>query len=66
MSDNTLDAIHVRTSCGSMSFCGASGQAYPDKRPMGYPFSTPASVNGEEVGAGPEKVNRFLQNFNDL
>jgi len=49
ISDNNQDRIGVRSSCGSMSFCGASGQQYPDARPMGYPFTTAVSINGKEV-----------------
>lgn len=33
-----IDKVEVEGKCGSMSFCGKRDVAYPDKRPMGYPF----------------------------
>ncbi|XP_039251998.2 uncharacterized protein LOC120329438 [Styela clava] len=47
--DNDIDSIGVRTTCGSMSYCGARGEEYPDKRIMGYPFSTPITYKGEKL-----------------
>ena len=49
ISNSKKDIINVRSSCGSLSFCGASGLEYPDKRPMGYPFATRLKIKGEEV-----------------
>lgn len=46
VTDNKLDKITIRTGCGSMSFCGAQGEEYPDTRNMGYPFTNPISVLG--------------------
>jgi len=50
ISDNNIDGITIRSRCGSMSFCGASGQAYPDSRIMGYPFATAITINDVQVG----------------
>lgn len=47
--DNNIDSIGIRTSCGSMSYCGAKGQDYPDSRNMGYPFVNPVYYNGKPV-----------------
>lgn len=47
--NNNVDSIGVRTTCGSMSFCGARGQRYPDARLMGYPFSNPITLNNQRV-----------------
>jgi hypothetical protein len=33
-----IDKVEVEGKCGSMSFCGKKDAAYPDRRPMGYPF----------------------------
>ena len=49
VSDNNRDAIEITSKCGSMSYCGAKGKQYPDKRPMGYPFTTNVSIDGNEV-----------------
>ncbi len=38
VSDWNIDSVSQPKKCGSMSFCGAKDQDYPDKRPMGYPF----------------------------
>ena len=37
VTDNVRDRVNEAKSCGSMSFCGVSGD-YPDSRAMGYPF----------------------------
>ena len=50
ISDNNIDQQGIRTRCGSLSYCGAQGQRYPDQRQMGYPFATPMLVNGRPVG----------------
>lgn len=47
--DNKVDSIGIRTTCGSMSYCGASKQRYPDSRNMGYPFCNPVTFNNEMV-----------------
>ena len=49
VSDNNKDSIEITSKCGSLSYCGAKGQKYPDLRPMGYPFTTDVSINGNEV-----------------
>jgi len=49
ISDNNVDQQGIRTRCGSLSYCGAQGQRYPDQRQMGYPFATPMLVNGQPV-----------------
>jgi tyrosinase len=41
LTDWTIDQTGPDTSCGSMSFCGARDNRYPDSRPMGYPFDRP-------------------------
>ncbi|XP_076816375.1 uncharacterized protein LOC143462197 isoform X1 [Clavelina lepadiformis] len=56
VSDNNLDQIRVRSSCGSLSFCGASGEQYPDERPMGYPFITDMALNGQ-----PARIDRAIR-----
>ncbi len=38
LTDWDLDKVEVEGKCGSMSFCGKRDVAYPDRRPMGYPF----------------------------
>ena len=38
LTDWDLDRVEVEGKCGSMSFCGKRDKAYPDRRPMGYPF----------------------------
>ena len=38
LTDWEIDKVEVEGKCGSMSFCGKRDVAYPDKRPMGYPF----------------------------
>ncbi len=40
LTDGNRDDVRQST-CGSMSFCGARNQPYPDRRPMGYPFDRP-------------------------
>nr|XP_026694191.1 uncharacterized protein LOC100180038 isoform X2 [Ciona intestinalis] len=60
LSDNNVDSISVRSSCGSMSFCGSSGQAYPDRRMMGYPFATRVSLGNNEMAI--ENAMSALQN----
>ena len=50
ISDNNIDQQGIRTHCGSLSYCGAQGQKYPDQRQMGYPFATSITVNGQSVG----------------
>lgn len=42
--DWTSDKIS-ESECGSMSFCGARNNRYPDKREMGYPFNRPFPKN---------------------
>nr|XP_006815579.1 PREDICTED: hemocyanin AA6 chain [Saccoglossus kowalevskii] len=49
ISDNSIDSLRIRSSCGSLSYCGARDNKYPDRRQMGYPFATPISVNGQEM-----------------
>ena len=36
--DAAIDGFVSIQACGSVSFCGARDEAYPDKREMGYPF----------------------------
>ncbi|XP_077978439.1 hemocyanin F chain-like [Glandiceps talaboti] len=49
ISDNNVDALKIRSQCGSLSYCGSRDNRYPDRRQMGYPFATPMAVNGKEV-----------------
>ncbi|MFY0310876.1 S8 family serine peptidase [Leisingera sp. D0M16] len=48
VTDTMVDLVEQDTSCGSMSFCGATDR-YPDAREMGYPFSRPFSAPLLEV-----------------
>ena len=36
-----VDNITGDPECGSLSFCGALDEAFPDTREMGYPFNRP-------------------------
>lgn len=40
----TIDKVS-QSECGSMSFCGARNNSYPDSREMGYPFNRPFPKN---------------------
>jgi hypothetical protein len=40
LTDWRKDQTGPDTACGSMSFCGARDNLYPDSRPMGYPFDS--------------------------
>ena len=61
ISDNTIDQQGIRTHCGSLSYCGAQGQKYPDQKQMGYPFSTPITVNGQAVD-----INQAAAELNNM
>jgi hypothetical protein len=52
VTDWQLDAVSEDARCGSMSFCGTTGDQYPDKRSMGYPFDRrfPVRVPGRFRG----------------
>nr|ALM04212.1 phenoloxidase [Botryllus schlosseri] len=69
--DNRVDSIDVRTTCGSMSYCGARGQRYPDSRHMGYPFCNPITLGSERVnipevfGMIPNAAHKFFKIMND-
>ena len=66
ISDNNIDQQGIRTHCGSLSYCGAQGQKYPDQKQMGYPFATPITVNGQSVGvslAATELSNMAIAEF---
>ena len=66
ISDNSIDQQGIRTHCGSLSYCGAQGQKYPDQRQMGYPFATPITVNGRSVNisqAATELTNMAIGEF---
>jgi len=39
LTDAKVDMIEKEKDCGSFSFCAARTDAYPDKRPLGYPFN---------------------------
>jgi tyrosinase len=39
ISDGELDEVAGDRDCGSLSFCAARSDAYPDRRPLGYPFN---------------------------
>uniref|UniRef100_H2ZA56 Tyrosinase copper-binding domain-containing protein n=1 Tax=Ciona savignyi TaxID=51511 RepID=H2ZA56_CIOSA len=62
LSDNDVDSIGIRSTCGSMSFCGSSGQAYPDRRMMGYPFATPVSLGNTNQAVQIENAMSTLSN----
>ena len=67
ISDNSIDQQGIRTRCGSLSYCGAQGQKYPDQRQMGYPFATPITVNGQSVSvsqAATVLTNMAITEFN--
>lgn len=38
VTDAAIDGFASKKGCGSVSFCGAQDQDYPDRRDMGYPF----------------------------
>lgn len=38
LTDAALDQVTAPGTCGSLSFCGARDDVYPDRREMGYPF----------------------------
>ena len=39
LSDARTDMTAKEAACGSLSFCAATNNLYPDKRPLGYPFN---------------------------
>jgi hypothetical protein len=41
VTDFALDQLDGDPHCGSLSFCGAMDERFPDKREMGYPFNRP-------------------------
>lgn len=45
VTDGSIDLTEEKPNCGSLSFCGVRSKAYPDKRPMGYPFNHHFSNN---------------------
>jgi len=47
LTDASIDMIEQEDNCGSFSFCAARADAYPDKRPLGYPFNRKFSGNGQ-------------------
>lgn len=49
MSDAEIDSTQSEEGCGSLSFCAARKDRYPDKRPLGYPFNRPFNGNGSGV-----------------
>jgi len=66
ISDNNIDQQGIRTYCGSLNYCGAQGQKYPDQRQMDYPFATPITVNGQSVDvsqAAAELRNMAIAEF---
>ncbi|XP_070552735.1 uncharacterized protein [Ptychodera flava] len=61
ISDNSIDSLRIRSSCGSLSYCGARDSSYPDRRQMGYPFATPPTINGEDttITDAAKQLNNF-------
>ena len=39
VTDFALDSLSGDPNCGSLSFCGAADDVFPDRREMGYPFN---------------------------
>jgi hypothetical protein len=39
VTDFALDSLTGDPDCGSLSFCGALDELFPDLREMGYPFN---------------------------
>ncbi|MBP7555387.1 MAG: tyrosinase family protein [Chitinophagaceae bacterium] len=46
ITDGELDEVAGDRDCGSLSFCAARSDSYPDRRPLGYPFNRPFDQNG--------------------
>lgn len=47
LTDGDVDLVPAGQGCAdSLSFCGASNGAYPDRQPMGYPFDLPFGSAG--------------------
>lgn len=49
VTDAALDLVGPEPDCGSLSFCGAQDDRYPDKRPLGYPFNRRFNGNGKAI-----------------
>jgi tyrosinase len=49
ITDAKFDLVSKEPDCGSLSFCGARTNAYPDKRPLGYPFNRKFEGNGKAI-----------------
>jgi hypothetical protein len=60
-SDAAIDGFVSVQACGSVSFCGARDEIYPDKREMGYPFhrAWPRPIE-DTVAAEPHIAGRRL------
>lgn len=41
VTDFALDSLSGESDCGSLSFCGAVDERFPDRREMGHPFNRP-------------------------
>lgn len=60
--DWNQDRVQQQSSCGSMSFCGAAGDEYPDERAMGYPFDRPFD-GGSLVDIVRQNSNMAIRDF---
>ncbi|MEO6612390.1 MAG: hypothetical protein ABIT05_06615 [Chitinophagaceae bacterium] len=49
VTDAAVDLVGPEPECGSLSFCGATSNLYPDKRPLGYPFNRKFNANGTAI-----------------
>lgn len=49
ITDAAIDLIAKEPDCGSLSYCGAKNNLYPDKRPLGYPFNRKFNGNGNAI-----------------
>jgi hypothetical protein len=49
VTDAAVDLVAREPNCGSLSFCGARTGAYPDRRPLGYPFTRPCGGGSRAI-----------------
>lgn len=49
ITDGDLDGLGTEKNCGSVSFCAANSNKYPDKLPLGFPFNRKFAGNGNGI-----------------
>jgi hypothetical protein len=62
VTDAAIDLVGAEPDCGSLSFCGAQSNLYPDRRPLGYPFNRKFTNNTitDTIANNPNMASRNI------